>query len=196
MPSRRCRHRPGGRQRSGAIHTRAPPPASRAPPIPPARSPRRTRRRGSSAPAPSDGAERKRVVEPHAGDVVLDDLQDVIQIDRAEREAEHEAERADAERLDPDRPPDLAAQSADRPQDAELAPPIGDRHGQRVDDAENRDEHGDRDLHRRQAEPLIGHLQDVALELAGSSARTPDAGRRSARESAAARRAPCAPGFR
>jgi hypothetical protein len=33
-------------------------------------------------------------------------------------------------------------------------------------DAENRDQHRDRDLHRRQAEPLIGHLEDVALELA------------------------------
>ena len=92
-----------------------------------------------------------------------DDLQHVIQIDRAEREPERQPERADAERLDPDRPADLSAQSADRLQHAELAPPVGDRHRQRVHDAENRDQHRDRNLHGGEAEPLIGDLQDVAL---------------------------------
>ena len=136
------------------------------------------------------------VVEPHAGDVVLHDLQDVIEIDRAEREAEHQAERADAERLDPDRPPDLAAQSADRLQHAELAPPIGDRHGQRVHDAEDRDEHGDGDLHRRQAEPLVGDLQNVALELRVRQHEHLRAARHSARESRCRTSGTVAPGFR
>ena len=110
---------------------------------------------GTSASAVPNG---KLIIEPHAGDVVLHDLQDVVQIERAEREAEDQPERADAERLDPDRAPDLPVQTADRLQHAELAAPVGDRHRQRVDDAENRDQHGDGDLHRRQAEPLIGDL--------------------------------------
>jgi hypothetical protein len=60
----------------------------------------------------------------------------------------------------------LAGQAADGAQHAELAPAVGNRHGQRVDDAENRDQHGDRDLHRGQREPLIGHADDVSAELA------------------------------
>src|SRR3954453_5802499 len=44
--------------------------------------------------------ERKPVVEVHPGDVLLDDLQQVEECDRAEREAEREPQRADADRLE------------------------------------------------------------------------------------------------
>src|SRR5689334_15531709 len=47
--------------------------------------------------------ERELVVEPHPGDVFFDDLQQVIQPDGAECEPQHEPERADAERFEPDR---------------------------------------------------------------------------------------------
>ena len=107
----------------------------------------------------------KRVLKPHACNVLVNDLQDVVEIDRAQPEAQHEPEQADAERLDPDRAPDLPAQAADRLQDAELAPAVGDRHRQRVDDAQDRHQHGDGNLHRREAEPLVGDLQDVRLQL-------------------------------
>ena len=57
-------------------------------------------------------------------------------------------------------------ESSDRLQDAELAPAIGDRHGQRVHDPEDGDQHGDGNLYRRQRKPLIRDPEDVVLELA------------------------------
>ena len=48
--------------------------------------------------------------------------------------------------LDPDRPPDLSVHAADGLQHAELAAAIGDRYRQRIDDAQNRDQHGDGDV--------------------------------------------------
>ena len=53
-----------------------------------------------------------------------------------------EPDRRNAERLDPHGPANLAVETADRPQHAELPPPIGNRDGERVHDAQNRDQHG------------------------------------------------------
>src|SRR5262249_60963359 len=69
---------------------------------------------------------------------------------------------------DPRAPPGgatLRVQPADRLQHAQLATAIGDRHGQRVDDAEDRDEHRHGNLDRGEAEPLIGDPDDVAFQL-------------------------------
>ena len=95
--SNRCREigaavRPTALDSPVTTHIRAPPQANRAPPTRPARRPRQTPPRESSGPGRGrrDG---KLVVQAHAGDVLMDDLQDVIEVDRAEREAEHEAER-------------------------------------------------------------------------------------------------------
>src|SRR5262249_7586018 len=111
------------------------------------------------------GAVRKLVGEPHASDVLLDDLQKIKQTDRTEDESERQTDAADAQRLEPDRSPDLSVQAADGLKHTQLASSVGDRHRERVDDAEDRHEHGDRDLDRRQAEPLARDSEDVALQL-------------------------------
>jgi hypothetical protein len=51
-------------------------------------------------------------------------------------------------------------------QDAQFAPPVGDRNGQRVDDAEHRYENGNTDLHVTEREPLIGDAHDEVAEFA------------------------------
>ena len=71
------------------------------------------------------------------------------------------------ERLHPDGAADLAAQAADGLQHAELAPPVGDRHGQRVDDAEDRDQHGDGICMEVRPNHWSVMLQDVGAHARG-----------------------------
>ena len=73
---------------------------------------------------------------------------------------------------------------ADRLQDPELAPPVGDRDRQRVHDAEDRDEDGDDHLRAGHAEPLVGQPRDVVAHFARWRARRSGGCRRSARGSA------------
>ena len=61
----------------------------------------------------------------------------------AEEEADDGAEQADHERLDHDRPQDLAARGAERAQRRELAHPLSDRDRERVRDHEGADEERD-----------------------------------------------------
>ena len=124
----------------------------------------------------------------HAGHIAPDDLQNVIQIDRAYCVAQHQTQRSGAERLDPDRPPDLAVPPADSPQDPEFPPTIGDRDDQRVDDPEHTDQDRHRDLNVGQTEPLSREAENVARGGRCCSERTPDAVRRSGRESSVSRR--------
>src|SRR5947208_17168203 len=56
--------------------------------------------------------EREMVIEPKAGDVATHDLQKVEKIHGAERAAYDNADTCDAQRLDPDRSPNLAVQPA------------------------------------------------------------------------------------
>src|SRR5215207_2877345 len=57
--------------------------------------------------------------------------------------------------------PDLHPRRSDRPQDTDLARPLEDAHGQRVDDPEGRD--GDGDAHDRVKEHVLA--VEVALDL-------------------------------
>src|SRR6266498_4693816 len=66
-------------------------------------------------------ADWKLVVQPHAGDILTDDLQRVVKIDRTERIAECEAERRGAEGFHPNRPSNLIVGPPDSTQHAELS---------------------------------------------------------------------------
>ena len=87
--------------------------------------------------------------------------QHVEEIERAESRAEHQAEDADAERLDPDRPAHLPVQRADGPQHAEFASPILIDTVNVLMMPSTATEHGHGDLQRRQPEPLADEPHDV-----------------------------------
>ena len=72
---------------------------------------------------------------------------------------------ADGPRFHPYGAADLVAQAANGAQHAEFATPIGDRNGERVDDAEYRNQHGDHYLDIGEAEPLVHDLGDVSSDF-------------------------------
>src|SRR5215471_6621405 len=111
-------------------------------------------------------AGRKLIGERDAGEIVLDHLQLVIKVDRAGGDTQDQADGADGGGLHPHGAANLVAQAADGPQDAELPPAVGDRHGERVDDSENGDQHGDDHLKISEAEPLVHDLADVLADFA------------------------------
>ena len=80
-------------------------------------------------------------------------------VGQADHQAEHGAEHRDQQRLEVDRAAHLLALHADRPQHPDLAAPFDHRQGQRVDDAEDRDDD-------RQAEQAVQQA-DQAVDLAG-----------------------------
>src|SRR5258705_8356584 len=84
--------------------------------------------------------------------------------DETERDAEQGAGQAEDAGLDDDRPPDLAAGHPGGTEDADLADPLDDVHGQRVDDAECRDEDRDRGQRIEQAEDAPEGVADGALD--------------------------------
>ena len=59
----------------------------------------------------------------------------------------------------------LNAQSADGLQDSQLTSAVANRDGQRIDDAENRHQNGDRNLHVSDPEPLIRDPEDVRAQF-------------------------------
>ena len=62
-------------------------------------------------------------------------------------------------------PSDLGAEPSQCSQHPQFAAPIRDRHGQRIHDAEDGHEHGNRNLHVHETEPLIRDSQDVPPAL-------------------------------
>ena len=130
------------------------------------RTHRGKKRHASRSPVPQQrDHHRIGVAQLHARIVPSADLELVVELDGAEREPDHHADDADSDGFQPDRRPDLVAEAADRAQDAELAAAIGDRHGQRVDDAQHGDQNRHHDLDPRHAEPLIRQIEDVAADL-------------------------------
>src|SRR5438132_4662269 len=72
----------------------------------------------------------KNVIEIDAAEIPFHDPQAIKKVDRAEACSQHETDNSDTRRLDPDRPPDLVAQTADRLHGAKLPPSIRDGNSQ------------------------------------------------------------------
>ena len=70
-------------------------------------------------------------------------------------DADDGAEQRDDHRLGADHRPDLAALHPDRAEQADLARALEHRQHQRVDDSDQRDEHGQREQHVHEPELLV-----------------------------------------
>ena len=147
------------------IHIPAPPPATCEPRTPPATAQKtgpRTRIVGSSTSAIPTGNLYGRYIPERSRPVICSRK---YRLAAPNSTPKRQPDDADRHGLHPDSLPDLPAESADCAQHPQLALSIDDRDGQRVDDAEDRDEHGDEHLAVRELQPLIGQLQDPAPDL-------------------------------
>src|SRR5215469_10848921 len=106
------------------------------------------------------------VAEMQPGDVFGDNFQTEIQLEGAEGESKNQSDGRDGKRFEPNRLPDLVAQSAHGLQHAELAAPVRDRNRQCINDPEYRDENSNRDLDVSDTEPLIRQFQNVLAHAA------------------------------
>ena len=86
--------------------------------------------------------------------------------EQADRDPEHRADQRRDDALVADHPPHLAAAHPDRPQHPELARALEHREGQRVHDAEQRDDHGQAEEDVEDPEDLVHPGGLVGLELA------------------------------
>ena len=85
--------------------------------------------------------------------------------EHADTDAERRADQRGDDALVPDHPPHLPAGHADRPQHPELARPLEDREDERVDDAEQADDHGQAEQRRRGCSASWSGPQLARLEL-------------------------------
>ena len=72
-----------------------------------------------------------------------------------DRQPQQGAEQRDRDRLDPEHPAQLRAIHADRPEQADLAGPLDHAEGERVDDAEDRDQDREREQHADRGERAV-----------------------------------------
>src|SRR5262245_37857239 len=96
---------------------------------------------------------------------MLNRLQLVIESDGPGGDAERETDDPDGRCLHPYGAADLVAQSTHGAQHAQFAPAVGNGDCERIDDAENGDQHGDDHLYVGEAEPLVHDLADVCADL-------------------------------